>query len=331
MSRRTSYKTLDLLEIDLSVKGLTVYRPNGDPIIKDVNFNIKSGEIVGIIGQSGAGKTTTVKGILNEQDLKFDGSIFMCGVDMRANRDTISHFFGYIPQDLSRVYQEITAMENMYIFGRQYGLSDDVIKKEAEKLFDSLDIMNDQRNVLPIKKLSGGEQRRISMAIGMIHSPKILIMDEPTSGLDPVMRHIVWTYIEKLNRIYKTTFIVVTHFPEESEFCDKIAIFMKPKGFIEYGSPSEILKKLPNEGFVVDIILEQFDDNAIDLIKSISHVTHVLMKGERLRVFSDMPTRQTTLDIIALLTAKNMEFHKIEPKNEATMDDYFNIIAGAER
>lgn len=314
--------------IILSVQNLTVYRPKGDPIVKDVNLEIDRGEVVGIIGESGAGKSTLIKAILNELDLPFKGTIHLSGVDVVKHRSTVANVFGYVPQDLSRVYQHMTAMENMFVFGRSYGLASGEIRKRAIHLFDILDIKDAQRNTLPVSKLSGGEQRRISMAVGMIHNPDLLIMDEPTSGLDPAMRSIIWTYIDKLNRQYKTTIIVVTHFPEEAEFCDKVALFMKPQGFISYGSPRDLIQQLPNEGYVVDIVLESFDDTILSALKKMDGVKYILLRGERIRIFAETPTNVTTINAVQLLTMYNIGIHKIEPKKEATLTDYFNIIAG---
>jgi ABC-2 type transport system ATP-binding protein len=312
-------------ETILYVENLSVRKPDGTPIVENVNFDVNEGEILGIIGESGSGKSTVIKTIINQQTLPLKGSIRIAGYDIFRDQKIVAKLFGYVPQELNEIYATLTPMENITIFGRQYGMSDHAIQKQAEELFEKLDIGQEQQS-LTIEKLSGGEQRRASIAAGMIHSPKLVILDEPTSGLDPIMRHATWGYIQRLNELYHTTFVVITQFPREAKYCDKVAIFIKNKGFTDFGSPSEILAKLPNSGFVVDVTLEIFAEEVKAIVKAIPNVRYVLQIGEKLRIFADMGARETVTQIVTALQNR-YAIHKIEPKRQADMADYINILA----
>jgi ABC-2 type transport system ATP-binding protein len=309
----------------LYVENLSVYKPDKTPIVQDVSFDLSEGEILGIIGESGSGKSTVIKTIIGQQNLPFKGNIKIAGYDIFRDQKTVSKLFGYVPQELGEVYAMLTPRENVVIFGRQYGMSEMQIKDQSKELFEKLDIGPEQQS-LRVDKLSGGEQRRVSIAVGMIHSPKFVILDEPTSGLDPIMRHSMWGYIQQLNALYHTAFMVITQFPIEAKYCDKVAVFVKGLGFTDFGTPHEILEKLPNNGFIVNVTLEMFDPEVSRIIKQIPGVRYVLQIAEELRIFADMGARETVTQVIMALKDK-YAIHKIEPKRQSDMADYINILA----
>jgi ABC-2 type transport system ATP-binding protein len=309
----------------LYVENLSVYKPDKTPIVENVSFDLNEGEILGVIGESGSGKSTVIKTIINQQNLPLKGNIRIAGYDIFHDQKIVSKLFGYVPQELGEVYATLTPTENIAIFGRQYGMSEVAIKNKANELFEKLDIGPEQQ-LLHVEKLSGGEQRRVSIAAGMIHSPKLVILDEPTSGLDPIMRHATWGYIQRLNILYHTTFVVITQFPKEAKYCDKIAVFVKGLGFTDFGTPSEILAKLPNNGFVVDVTLELFSEEAKNRLKQIPSVRYILQIGEKLRIFADMGARECVTQVVMALQ-NQYAIHKIEAKRQADMADYINILA----
>jgi ABC-2 type transport system ATP-binding protein len=316
-------------EVIVAINDITVYHPSGRPIISNVTMPFLEGEIIGGIGESGAGKSTFIKVIIDQQPLRTTGSVKIRGYDVSTDQKQIAPIIGYMPQGVKEIYQGMTAWENIFVFGGFYNLDDKTIKIRAEELFDKLDIHGIQRNELRFEQLSGGEQKRVSLACTLIHQPDVVILDEPTSGLDPIMRHILWQYIEKLNRIYGITFFVVTHFPKEAKYCDKIALFVKSIGFLEYGEPLRILEKLPNHGNIVDVEPEIFSDRALELVEKISGVVHVIQIGESLRLISKLPARTLVEKVLQIFesTVPRIEVHRIEPKRQADMADYLDFVA----
>ena len=304
----------------LDVKDLTVnYDRKKKAVIENASFKIKEGEILGIVGESGSGKSTIVKAILGDISLN-KGSIKICGIDFQNKRE-ISPRIGYVPQDISRMYLEFTPLENILYFGQQYGINPEELIRRGKQVLRDLGIV--VKANIPVGELSGGEQRRASIAIALIHYPKILFLDEPTSGLDPVHRYELWDYLEVINKQYGISLVVITHFPNEAEYCDKVAIFMKGKGFIDFGAPSELKTRLPGNGFALEITPEIFDPQMIPLLESIKDISFVIQRGENLRIFSEKGTKSILDLCIKVLSENNFTIHQVEPKIEIDMIDLF--------
>ncbi|MFX1408942.1 MAG: ATP-binding cassette domain-containing protein, partial [Promethearchaeota archaeon] len=138
----------------------------------------------------------------------------------------------------------------------------------------SLEI-EDKMNEL-VKNLSGGQKRRVSIAIGLIHSPTFLILDEPTSGLDPVVRENLWLVLTKINEQFKTTLVVITHYPEESRFCNLVAIFGRKRGMIDFGQPKNLLANLPGKGRSIEITFKESKQNVIARLELIEGIEKIL-------------------------------------------------------
>lgn len=305
----------------LSVKGVKVVL-GGRTIIHDVNFEVERGEILGIIGESGAGKSTTLKAILGE--FAYEGEIALFGYDARDTK-AIAPFMGYIPQELSRMYADFNALENIVSFGRQYGLPDDVLLQRGKKILKDLGV--DHVANQPVSSLSGGQQRRVSVAIAMVHNPRILFLDEPTSGLDPLVRYELWEYLDRINKLYGITLVVISHYLDEIEYCDKAAIFLRGVGFYDFGTPQELKAKLPGKGLATEVTLEKVSLEAMKLLENTPGVQFVIQRGERLRVLSDLPTDQIVDRVLETLERANIDVHSIEMKVVIDMVDYFTYVS----
>ncbi len=304
----------------LEVENLTVdYGIKGKPIIENVNFSIDDGKILGIVGESGAGKTTTLKAIIG--DIKdYEGKIWICGENAR-NKQAITPLYGYVPQDLSKMYLTYTPLRNIIHFGSQYGIPEQELIRRGKEILKDLGIFSKANQ--PVDRLSGGEKRRTSIAIALVHNPKILFLDEPTSGLDPTTRHELWSYLDKISRQYGVSQVVITHYPEEGEYCDKIAVFMKGKGFLEFGAPLELKKRLPGGGYAAELTLERFDPDALELLKKIDDIDLILQRGGSIRNFATDLNQQFYDKIFKTLADGGYQVHRIEPKAEIDMIDYF--------
>jgi ABC-2 type transport system ATP-binding protein len=189
--------------------------------VSDINLNIEKGEIFGLLGPNGAGKTTTIK-ILATLLKPTSGFAEVWHHNIIKEQDAVRRSIGIVFQDPS-IDTELTGRENLDFHARMYGLN----KEEREKrINDVLDLveLNDRANVF-VKFYSGGMQRRLEIARGLMHYPKVLFLDEPTLGLDAQTRRHVWEYIKRLNKEEMVTVVLTTHYMEEADYlCDRVGI-----------------------------------------------------------------------------------------------------------
>ncbi len=307
----------NIVEIsDLSVK-------YGDrTIIENVNMNIRHGSIIGIIGESGAGKSTTVKAMLAQ--IKFGGLIHILGIEAHQTK-RIAPYIGYVPQDLSMIYHNFNALENMIHFGRQYNLKEEEITRRAKRILKDLGLAKCMD--IPVKDLSGGEKRRVSVAMAMVHNPKILILDEPTSGLDPMTRFSLWKYLDSINKLYGITLIVISHYLDEIEYSDKSAIYMKGIGFFDFASPSELKQKLPGKGKTVEITLNHIDLKVLGILENLDGADSIIQRGSRIRILSDKDPNEIALLAGNALRNEKIDVHCIESPVAIDIMDYFTYYS----
>jgi len=256
----------------INCENLSIFA-GGKLIVDSVSMNVKHGKILGILGESGAGKSTFIKGLLGMRKTTGFCQIYGMNINKRTSR-RIRPIYGYVPQDLGKIYHNFTTLDNILHFGKQYGLSEKEIIRKARRILRSLEI-EDKINEL-VRNLSGGQKRRVSIAIGLIHNPIFLILDEPTSGLDPIIRENLWLTLTKINELYKTTLIVITHYPEESRFCTDVGIFGRNRGMLDFGKPKDLLLQLPGKGRAIEIRFNEVKENAIKRLESLPGIEKVL-------------------------------------------------------
>jgi len=245
----------------------------GKLIVDSVSMKVEHGQILGILGESGAGKSTFIKGLLGMRKITGFCQIFGLNINKRTSKK-IRPIYGYVPQDLGKIYHNFTVLDNLISFGGQYGLTEREIISRSRRLLRNLEI-EDKMNEL-VGNLSGGQKRRVSIAIGLIHSPIFLILDEPTSGLDPIIRENLWLALTKINEQFGTTLIVITHYPEESRFCNHVAIFGRNRGVIDFGKPKELLAQLPGKGRSIELCFREIKENAIQVLEAVEGIDSVL-------------------------------------------------------
>jgi len=207
--------------------------------VDDVSFNVKKGEIFAFLGPNGAGKTTTIRmltTLLNPDE----GQIKVNGFDTVSNKSKVRKSFGIVFQEPS-LDNELTAFENLEFHGIMYDVPKKVRRERIEQLLKFVGLA-DRRNDF-VKNFSGGMKRRLEIARGLIHHPKILFLDEPTIGLDPQTRNHMWDYIKQLNRDEQMTVFLTTHYMEEAEnMADTIAIIDLGK-IVAKGTSEELRKQ----------------------------------------------------------------------------------------
>lgn len=204
-----------------------------------INFTVAEGEIFAFLGPNGAGKTTTIK-MLTTLLSPTSGEIHFDGIDPNKNPHEARKLFGIVFQDPS-LDDELTAYENLEFHAVLYGVKKSIWKKRIKELMEFVELW-DRRNDL-IKTFSGGMRRRLEIARGLLHHPKIFFLDEPTLGLDPQTRNHIWSYIKKLSREEKITIFFTTHYMDEVDrVAERVAIIDHGR-IIKEGTPRGLKEK----------------------------------------------------------------------------------------
>jgi ABC-2 type transport system ATP-binding protein len=207
--------------------------------VEDISFSVKEGEIFSFLGPNGAGKTTTIK-MLTTLLSPTSGEMIVNGFNPTQEKNEARHSFGIVFQDPA-LDDELTAYENMEFHAVLYNVEKQLRKTRIEYLLRFVGLW--ERRNDKVKVFSGGMKRRLEIARGLVHHPKILFLDEPTIGLDPQTRNFLWKYIKQLNKKEKMTVFLTTHYMEEAEkISDRVAIIDHGK-IVAIGTPDELKKK----------------------------------------------------------------------------------------
>jgi len=222
----------------ISVKNLTK-KYHDLKAVDQISFDIKEGEIFAFLGPNGAGKSTTIK-MLTTLLTPTEGDIRINGYDPVSDQSNVRKSFGIVFQDPS-LDDDLTAFENMYFHGVLYKVSKNDRDSRIEELLKFVELW-DRRNDF-VKSFSGGMKRRLEIARGLLHHPKILFLDEPTLGLDPQTRKHTWDYIKKINKEENMTVFFTTHYMEEAgKVSQRIAIIDHGK-IVSQGTSAELQKR----------------------------------------------------------------------------------------
>ncbi|HOV26766.1 MAG TPA: ABC transporter ATP-binding protein [Pseudobacteroides sp.] len=287
-----------------------------------LNLEVNEGEIFGLLGPNGSGKTTAINCILSL--LKFDeGTIEIYGKPMSPDAYDIKRNIGVIMQNVA-VFEELNVVENINYFCGLYVSDKDKRRKLVDEAIDFVGL-NDFRKFYP-KKLSGGLLRRLNIACGIAHKPKLIILDEPTVAVDPQSRNNILEGILKLNKA-GSTIVYTSHYMEEVErICTRIAIIDKGK-IIATGTNDE-LKGMINSGEKITVEIIKIDDRILDDIRSLPNIVSVELNGNLLVAKSDRG-KNNLLPLLDYLKSKDIAFGKIysEPP---TLNDVFLEITGKE-
>jgi ABC-2 type transport system ATP-binding protein len=305
--------------------------------VNDVSFEVEEGTIFGFLGPNGAGKTTTIN-ILCTLLAPTSGKAFIDGFDCDRESSKVRQAIGIVFQD-SSLDKDLTARENLLFHAYLYHVEKAERKQRVEDALRFVEL-SDRADDL-VKKFSGGMKRRLEVARGLIHRPKVLFLDEPTLGLDPQSRSNLWEFITTLPEKHTMTIFMTTHYMEEAEVCDKIAIIDKGR-IIASGTPSELKKIIGG-----DVIYLRTDDNKkamedirklfeMDVSEKDGEIFISAMKGDACipalireigeRVLSVRMQRPTLNDVFLKLTGK-----EIRDLNGTGHDDIKSMVRSYRR
>ncbi|MGA9373221.1 MAG: ATP-binding cassette domain-containing protein [Solirubrobacterales bacterium] len=188
--------------------------------VNGVDFEVATGEVFGFLGPNGAGKSTTIS-MLCTLLKPTSGQAWVAGHDVAEERDDVRRHIGLVFQDPT-LDGYLTAEQNLRLHAELYGVEAGLVRPRMQQVMEMVGLW--ERRDSPVTLFSGGMRRRLEIARGLMHSPRVLFLDEPTIGLDPQTRSSIWTYIGELKRNEDITIFMTTHYMDEAEFCDRIAI-----------------------------------------------------------------------------------------------------------
>ena len=221
-----------------------------------VSFTVREGEVFGLLGPNGAGKSTTVRSLvtLTQPD---SGSASVGGYDVRSNQGEVRKVIGYVPQD-SGVDQFGTGRENLMLQGHIQGMAGRNLRKRTDELLELVGIAHAADRV--VKGYSGGMRRRLDIALGLVHRPRVLFLDEPTTGLDPEARVAMWEEVSRLAEAEALTILLTTHYLEEADqLAHRLAIVSQGRVVVD-GTPAELKAKLRGDAVQVELTDGRLED-----------------------------------------------------------------------
>ncbi|HDS46245.1 MAG TPA: ATP-binding cassette domain-containing protein [Methanomicrobia archaeon] len=292
---------------------------NGFTAVDSVSFTITSGEIFGLLGPNGAGKTTTIS-MLSTLLRPTSGSARVNGFEIIKNEDDVRKSIGIVFQDQS-LDEELTAYENMDFHGRLYRIPWEVRQQKIIDLLRLVELEEKKDNL--VKTFSGGMRRRLEIARGLLHEPKVLFLDEPTLGLDPQTRNHLWAYIEHLNKEKNVTIILTTHYMDEADrLCDRVAIIDKGR-IIALDTPAKLKEELG--GDVITIKASEPDKLAAHL-KALSWVTQAESHDGSVTITLQNAERHVA-ELARLSATNGCEIESISIR-KPTLEDVFLYYTG---
>ena len=253
----------------------------GDFVAVDgIDFQVKQGEAFGLLGPNGAGKSTTMR-MIASTSMRSSGDLEILGKDPNTHGPEIRAHLGVVPQQ-DNLDRELKVWENLYIYGRYFGLSRKFMKNKIEELIDFAQL-EEKRNA-KTEDLSGGMKRRLTIARALVNEPDILMLDEPTTGLDPQARHVLWDRLFRLKE-QGVTLVITTHYMDEAEqLCDRLVVMDKGRIMAE-GSPADLIKQYSSKEVLEVRFGSSANQEAAKKIEGLGDRTEVL--PDRILIYSE--------------------------------------------
>ncbi len=290
--------------------------------VKSVNFSVAEGEIFGLLGPNGAGKSTLIR-MMTTLIPVTSGKAIVAGHNVADDPDDVRRVIGVIPQALTSD-QDLTLQENLVIYAKLYGVPRAEREKNIDEVLEAVDLT--KWRDAQTKTLSGGMRRRLEIARGLVHNPKIFFLDEPTTGLDPVSRIAVWEMLNKLKTTRNLTMLLTTHYMEEADkLCDRIAI-VDHGTLVALGTPVELKNSVAGAN-VVEVHFDRETEEWEGRLKSLVGVTSVQPESAGFYRVLTTSGSKTTMQIVELAASLGETLTSLSVQN-TTLDDVFIHYTG---
>jgi ABC-2 type transport system ATP-binding protein len=289
--------------------------------VDHLNFKVENGEIFGLLGPNGAGKSTLIR-MLTTLVPPSEGTARIHGFDIVKNANEVRQSIGVIPQAMTSDL-DLSAYENMSIFAKLYGIPREKRRRTIPELLKAVDL--EQWTDKPVKMFSGGMRRRLEIARGLVHEPKIFFLDEPTTGLDPVSRVAVWEMLANLKQARELTILVTTHYMDEADkLCDRIAIIDHGK-MMALDSPLKLKASIPGKN-VLEVSFSRVPPGWAETLGALPDVAEVKAEDSVFRLSSNNGPR-TTVALIEAARKADIALASLSVQS-TTLDDVFVHYTG---
>jgi ABC-2 type transport system ATP-binding protein len=289
--------------------------------VNGISFQVDGGEIFGLLGPNGAGKSTLIR-MLTTLLPPTSGTAVINGFDIRTQQDGVRQSIGVIPQAMTSDL-ELSVEENLIIFSKLYGVPREKRMRLIDELLESVELT--KWRDAPVKNLSGGMRRRVEIARGLVHEPRIFFLDEPTTGLDPVSRVAVWEMLQKIKTERDLTILITTHYMDEADkLCDQIAI-------VDHGelkaldSPIRLKTSIPSK----NVLEASFGDEPADWPERLRALPDVetVVGGDHVFRIATHNGPATTLAMMEMANRDGVAVHSLSVQS-TTLDDVFVHYTG---
>lgn len=290
--------------------------------VKGIDFEVQDGEIFGLLGPNGAGKSTLIR-MMTTLIPVTSGRALVGGHDVAKEPNAVRNMIGVIPQALTSD-QDLTVEENLLIYAKLYSVPRATREKNIADVLEAVDLT--KWRGAQTKTLSGGMRRRLEIARGLVHDPRIFFLDEPTTGLDPVSRIAVWEMLNNLKKTRNLTMLLTTHYMEEADrLCDRIAI-VDHGTLVALGTPVELKQSVPGSN-VVEVQFDREDDAWKERLQRLTGVTEVQSQSAGVYRILTANGSQTTTQLVELAAGLGEELTSLSVQN-TSLDDVFVHYTG---
>ncbi|MGQ0795213.1 MAG: ATP-binding cassette domain-containing protein [Nitrosopumilaceae archaeon] len=297
---------------------------SGLKAVDDISIKVDSGEIFGFLGPNGAGKSTTIM-ILTTLLKPTSGIAQVAGFDVVLHAKKVRELIGYVQQD-STVDEYLTGRENLEMQARLNHIQKDLIKNRINEILDLVELSDRQHD--SVNTYSGGMRKRLDIAGGLLHRPKVLFLDEPTLGLDIQTRYKIWEYIKKIHKEYEMSIFLTTHYMEEADrLCDNISIVDHGKIKVT-NSPVSLKNALGNDVIVFEVDSIDKLQNLISEVQGFQLIKNINTNGKELTIFSTNGN-QVMPKIFEISSRIGIKIESIS-LTKPTLDDVFLSYTGRE-
>ena len=292
--------------------------------VDDISFNVENGEIFGFLGPNGAGKSTTMM-ILTTLLKPTSGQALVSGFDVKTNPKQVRQKIGYVQQE-STVDEYLTGRENLLLQARLNHIPKDLIKERIDEVLELIELSDKQNDA--VVTYSGGMRKRLDIAGGLLHRPKVLFLDEPTVGLDIQTRRKIWKYIKKIHEEFEMTIFLSTHYMEEADqLCDRIGIIDGGKIQV-IDTPQNMKSAMGNEVISLTIEKSESEKDFLSELKKIELIKKINEDQNKITLFASKGT-EVIPKIFQIASELKIKINSIS-LTQPTLDDVFISYTGHE-